>query len=51
MKKRKDTVVETLKGGIGSLLKAHGVTVFEGTGGFKDDHTITIKEADGSKKR
>ena len=50
MKKRKDNVVDTLKGGIGSLLKAHGVTVFEGTGGFKDDHTITIKEADGSKK-
>ena len=48
MKKRKDKVVETLKGGIGSLLKAHGITVFEGTGGFKDANTITIQSADGS---
>ena len=48
MKKRKDKVVGTLKGGIGSLLKAHGITVFEGTGGFKDANTITIQSADGS---
>ena len=40
MKNRKDQVVETLKGGIGSLLKAHGITVYEGTGGFKDANTV-----------
>ncbi|MCF7817158.1 MAG: dihydrolipoyl dehydrogenase [Kiritimatiellales bacterium] len=50
MKKRKDGVVETLKGGIGSLLKAHGVTVFEGTGSFRDAHTVAVKAADGSTK-
>jgi dihydrolipoamide dehydrogenase len=48
MKKRKDGVVDTLKGGIGSLLKAHGVTVFEGTGSFRDATTVAIKSNDGS---
>ena len=48
MKNRKDQVVETLKGGIGSLLKAHGITVYEGTGGFKDANTVTIKSDDGT---
>lgn len=45
MKKRKDGVVNTLKNGIGSLLKAHGVTVFEGEGSFKDDHTIIVSSS------
>lgn len=48
MKKRKDDIVETLTGGVGSLLKAHGVTVFEGTGSFRDAHTITVKNTDGA---
>ncbi len=48
MKKRKDDVVDTLKNGIGSLLKAHGVTVFEGEGSFRDATTVAIKATDGS---
>ncbi len=48
MKTRKDGVVDTLKSGIGSLLKAHGVTVFEGSGSFRDAHTIAVKSSDGS---
>jgi dihydrolipoamide dehydrogenase len=48
MKKRKDGVVSTLQGGIGSLLKAHGVTVFEGTGSFRDAHTVAVQSTDGS---
>jgi len=48
MKARKDGVVETLKGGIGSLLKAHGVTVFEGTGSFRNATTVAVKSSDGS---
>ena len=31
---RKDSVIKTLRGGIGSLLKAAGVTVFKGHGAF-----------------
>ncbi len=50
MKKRKDGVVQTLRTGVGSLLKAHGVTVFEGSGSFRDAHTIAIKSPDGSTK-
>jgi dihydrolipoamide dehydrogenase len=48
MKKRKDGVVATLKGGIGSLLKAHGVTVYEGEGSFRDATTVAVKATDGS---
>jgi dihydrolipoamide dehydrogenase len=48
MKKRKDQVVHTLQSGIGSLLKAHGVTVFEGTGSFRDANTIAVESTDGS---
>lgn len=50
MKTRKDEVVGTLKSGIGQLLKAHGVTVFEGTGSFRDTHTVAIASNDGSTK-
>ncbi|MHB9139562.1 MAG: dihydrolipoyl dehydrogenase [Victivallaceae bacterium] len=42
MLSRKDDVIETLRGGIGSLLKAAGVTVFSGTGSFLDHKTITV---------
>lgn len=48
MKQRKDGVVQTLQGGIASLLKAHGVTVFEGEGSFRDAHTLAVKAGDGS---
>jgi dihydrolipoamide dehydrogenase len=50
MKKRKDSVVDTLKNGVGSLLKAHGVTVFEGTGSFRDAHTVAVLGKDGAVK-
>ncbi|VGO12434.1 Dihydrolipoyl dehydrogenase [Pontiella desulfatans] len=48
MKTRKDGVVQNLQSGIGSLLKAHGVAVFEGTGSFQDANTIAVKSNDGS---
>jgi len=48
MKQRKDNVVQNLQNGIGSLLKAHGVEVFEGTGSFRNAHTIAIKSNDGA---
>ena len=48
MKERKDGVVDTLKNGVGALLKAHGVTVFEGTGSFRDTKTVAVKNSDGS---
>lgn len=48
MKQRKDGVVQNLQSGIGSLLKAHGVTVFEGTGSFRDANTVAVQSADGS---
>lgn len=50
MKQRKDQVVQNLQSGIGSLLKAHGVTLFEGTGSFRDPNTIAVQAADGSTK-
>lgn len=48
MKTRKDNVVGTLKNGVASLLKAHGVTLFEGTGSFRDANTIAVLSDDGS---
>ena len=48
MKNRKDGVVKTLQGGINSLLGAHGITIFNGNGSFKDANTIEI--SDGEKK-
>ncbi len=50
MRHRKDHVVKELKGGIASLLRAHGVTLFEGTGSFKDRHTVSVVSADGSRQ-
>ena len=40
---RKDEVVEKLTGGVGQLLKANGVTVFDGTGYIEDPATVTVK--------
>jgi dihydrolipoamide dehydrogenase len=48
MKGRKEEVVNTLQNGIGSLLKAHGVTLFEGTGSFIDAHTVSVTRNDGT---
>ena len=48
MKTRKDGVVDGLKNGISSLLKAHGVTVFEGEASFRDATTVAVKSSDGS---
>ena len=39
---RKTGVVEKLRGGIAALLKAAGVTVFKGTGSFKDRKTVNV---------
>jgi dihydrolipoamide dehydrogenase len=50
MKKRKDDVIETQQKGIGYLLKSHGVTLFEGTGSFRDANTIAVKSSDGATK-
>ena len=47
MKKRKDGVVDTLKGGINSLLNAHGIQIYTGTGSFKDANTVEINSSDG----
>ena len=47
MKKRKDGVVDTLKGGINSLLNAHGIKIYTGTGSFKDANTVEINSSDG----
>lgn len=48
MKARKDTVVQNLQSGIGSLLKAHGVAVLEGSGSFRDANTVAVQSADGA---
>jgi len=48
MKKRKDTVVATLRNGVDNLLKAHGVTVFEGTGSFRDRNKVAVITTDGA---
>jgi dihydrolipoamide dehydrogenase len=48
MKARKDEVVDGLNSGVDQLLKAHHVTIFEGTGSFRDANTIAVKSNDGS---
>ena len=45
---RKDSVIKTLRGGIGSLLKAAGVTVFKGHGAFTGRKTIKVVDAEGA---
>jgi dihydrolipoamide dehydrogenase len=46
---RKDKVVATLRGGVGSLFKKNGVRHVEGFASFVDPHTITV-EKDGKKE-
>lgn len=47
MAKRKDEVVAKLRGGVGSLLKANGVKVFNGTGSFAGRNRIAVAGSDG----
>lgn len=42
MMARKDDVVKKLRGGIGSLVKAAGVTVFNGSAGFIDRKSVAV---------
>jgi dihydrolipoamide dehydrogenase len=51
MAKRKDDVVGKLRGGVGQLLKANGVTVLTGTASFQDARHVNVKAADGSETR
>ena len=44
---RKDSVIKTLRGGIGSLLKAAGVTVFKGHGAFTGRKTVKVVDSEG----
>ena len=44
---RKDSVIKTLLGGIGSLLKAAGVTVFKGHGAFTGRKTVKVVDGEG----
>ncbi|OQA86888.1 MAG: Dihydrolipoyl dehydrogenase [Lentisphaerae bacterium ADurb.Bin242] len=44
---RKDNIVKTLRGGIGSLLKAAGVTVFKGQGAFSGRKTLQVLDETG----
>lgn len=44
---RKDSVIKTLRGGIGSLLKAAGVTVFKGHGTFTGRKTVKVVDGEG----
>ena len=47
VQKRKKTVVENLRDGVGQLLKANGVEVINGAASFKDSHTLVIQLPDG----
>lgn len=44
---RKDTVIKNLRGGIGSLLKAAGVTVLKGQGAFSGRKTLQVLDENG----
>ena len=45
---RKDSVIKTLRGGIGSLLKAAGVTVFKGHAAFTGRKAVKVVDAEGA---
>src|SRR5215472_10843903 len=44
----KDKVVKQLTGGVGQLLKANGVAIFEGAAEVQSPNTLTVKMKDGS---
>ncbi|HEX6817889.1 MAG TPA: FAD-dependent oxidoreductase, partial [Ktedonobacterales bacterium] len=46
----KDKVVKQLTGGVGQLLKANGVTIFEGAADVKSPTEIAVKMKDGSQQ-
>ena len=50
MIKRKDQVVAQLTGGVGQLLKANNVTVFEGAGKLLAGKKVEVTKDDGSKE-
>jgi dihydrolipoamide dehydrogenase len=41
---RKNTVVKQLVGGLGGILKSHGMTIVKGTGEIIDAKTVKVKE-------
>ncbi len=43
LRRHKDSVVDTLRGGIGRLLKAHGVALIEGTAAFTTPTRVTVR--------
>src|SRR3989339_262795 len=47
MSKRKDDVVGKLRGGVGMLLKANGIKIFNGTASFAGRNRITVAGDDG----
>jgi dihydrolipoamide dehydrogenase len=48
---RKDGVVKALKNGVGSLLKANGVTVLAGCASFENRDRIRVEDASGTRTR
>jgi dihydrolipoamide dehydrogenase len=50
MQARKDKIVQTQRGGIGSLFKKNGVTHVEGFARFTDKHTVEV-EKDGKRQK
>lgn len=47
MLKRKDKVVATLSGGIGTLFKKKKITHYQGIGSINKDKSVTVTDADG----
>ncbi len=43
--KRKNTVVKQLVGGLGGILKSHGMKIINGTGQIVDSKTVRVKES------
>jgi dihydrolipoamide dehydrogenase len=46
----KDQAVKRLTGGVGTLLRKAGVTIYEGRGRFRDRHTVEVGAADGTRQ-
>lgn len=50
MVKRRDRVVETLRGGVGQLMKGNGIEVVNGLGRFRSAHEIEVTGAGPSRR-
>ena len=50
MKKRRDKIVEQLRGGVGTLMKKNGIDVVTGLGRFKSAHEIEVEGEGGLRK-